>query len=209
MQDARVRQLAVRGIARSGKPAGKIDLVVATDNQELRWFGLEVQAVYFSGDAMAPEFRHLQTDEETTPPYPQGRRHPDWRSSTAKRLMPQLQAKVPTLRRWASRIAVAVDAGRAHDDAHAVRDLEIREDLAEGLPVLALDAPRDAAGARVVGHQHKIASGDAQERGQRGTLVAAFLLLDLDDEFLAFVDDVLNVDAALALTLGAGPRDFL
>ncbi|MXY86981.1 MAG: hypothetical protein F4209_10875 [Chloroflexi bacterium] len=97
-------------IARSGKPAGKIDLVVATDNQELRWFGLEVQAVYFSGDAMAPEFRHLQTDEETTPPYPQGRRHPDWRSSTAKRLMPQLQAKVPTLRRWASRIAVAVDA---------------------------------------------------------------------------------------------------
>lgn len=97
-------------IARSGKPAGKIDLVVATDNQDLRWFGLEVQAVYFSGNAMTPEFRLLLSDVEATPPYPRGRRHPDWRSSTAKRLMPQLQAKVPTLRRWASRIAVAVDA---------------------------------------------------------------------------------------------------
>ncbi len=97
-------------LARSGKPAGKIDLVVATGGQELRWFGLEVQAVYFSGDRMEPEFRHLLTDGEAPPPYPQGRRHPDWRSSTAKRLMPQLQAKVPTLRRWASKIAVAVDA---------------------------------------------------------------------------------------------------
>ena len=31
------------------KPAGKIDLVVASDRTGLQWFGLEIQAVYFSG----------------------------------------------------------------------------------------------------------------------------------------------------------------
>jgi hypothetical protein len=93
----------------TGSPAGKIDLVVATEIHDLRYFGLEVQAVYFSGDAMGPEFEHLMSDGGSSPPFPRGRRHPDWRSSTAKRLMPQLQAKVPTLRRWGSKIGVAVD----------------------------------------------------------------------------------------------------
>lgn len=98
------RRLAVK------PAAGKIDLVVATDDRELRWFGLEVQSVYFSGDAMRPEFEHLRDDAGERPPFPLGKRHPDWRSSTAKRLMPQLQTKVPTLARWGSRVAVAVDS---------------------------------------------------------------------------------------------------
>ncbi len=97
-------------VSRAGKPAGKIDFVVANDDAGLRWFGLEVQSVYFSGDGMAPEFAALRVDDGERPPFPVGRRHPDWRSSTAKRLMPQLQAKVPTLARWGARIAVAVDS---------------------------------------------------------------------------------------------------
>ncbi len=36
-------------------------------------------------------------------------RRPDWRSSSAKRLMPQLEIKAPTLRRWGAKLAVAVD----------------------------------------------------------------------------------------------------
>jgi len=36
----------------TGKPAGKIDLVIASRRQGLRWFGLDVQAVYFSGAGM-------------------------------------------------------------------------------------------------------------------------------------------------------------
>ena len=37
----------------TGKPAGKIDMVVAASaDAELRWFGLEVQAVYFSGPVL-------------------------------------------------------------------------------------------------------------------------------------------------------------
>ena len=94
----------------TGKPAGMIDLVVArTMDGRLEWYGLEVQAVYFSGRGMQPEFERLARDRHNSPPFPDAVRRPDWRSSSAKRLMPQLQVKVPTLRRWAAKMAVAVD----------------------------------------------------------------------------------------------------
>ena len=96
--------------ANTDRPAGKIDLVVARDRSgELTWYGLEIQAVYFSGPGMTSEFQALQDDSQEHLPFPNAIRRPDWRSSSAKRLMPQLQIKVPTLRRWASKIAVAVD----------------------------------------------------------------------------------------------------
>lgn len=94
----------------TGKPAGKIDIVLAREsNDELRWYGLEIQAVYFSGKGMASEFLAMKTDRRSKPPFPNAVRRPDWRSSSAKRLMPQLQVKVPTVRRWGSKLAVAVD----------------------------------------------------------------------------------------------------
>ena len=92
------------------RPAGMIDLVVGrTSDGRLEWYGLEIQAVYFSGSGMQPEFEALITDTNPTPPFPSANRRPDWRSSSAKRLMPQLQIKAPTLRRWATKLAVAVD----------------------------------------------------------------------------------------------------
>ena len=92
------------------KPAGKIDLVVArTEGNRLEWYGLEIQAVYFSGPGMSSQFEILADDANAIPPYPNHTRRPDWRSSGAKRLMPQLQVKAPTVRRWNSKIAVAVD----------------------------------------------------------------------------------------------------
>ena len=93
------------------KPAGKIDLVIGRNPEggELRWYGLEIQAVYFSGSGMTSQFEELQADQAPTPPYPDKNRRPDWRSSSAKRLMPQLEIKVPTARRWQSKMAVAVD----------------------------------------------------------------------------------------------------
>lgn len=95
----------------TNKPAGKIDLIVArTEGDRLDWYGLEIQAVYFSGPGMSSQFEILAVDNDTPPPYPDHTRRPDWRSSSAKRLMPQLQVKVPTLRRWNSKIAVAVDS---------------------------------------------------------------------------------------------------
>ena len=94
----------------TGKPAGMIDLVVATNKDgRLDWYGLEIQAVYFSGRGMRSEFDRLAQDSGDPPSFPDAIRRPDWRSSSAKRLMPQLQVKVPTLRRWAAKMAVAVD----------------------------------------------------------------------------------------------------
>ena len=99
---------------RTGKPAGKIDLVIAGPEEPSlrsagRWYGLEIQAVYFSGEGMTSEFERMLDDNRAAPPFPGRVRRPDWRSSSAKRLMPQLEIKVPTLRRWSSKVAVAVD----------------------------------------------------------------------------------------------------
>ena len=120
----------MRGV-KTDKPAGKIDLVVARDlNGELTWYGLEIQAVYFSGQGMQSEFEaHLGAGQER-PPFPNAVRRPDWRSSSAKRLMPQLQIKVPTLRRWGSKVAVAVD--RPFFDAVGGPSPEHSHDLTDG-----------------------------------------------------------------------------
>ncbi len=94
----------------TNKPAGKIDMIVAhVQGGNLRWHGLEIQAVYFSGRGMTSEFEALRDDTHEPPPYPSEVRRPDWRSSSAKRLMPQLEIKAPTLRRWGAKLAVAVD----------------------------------------------------------------------------------------------------
>ncbi len=96
----------------TGKPAGRIDLVLANSeriDKSSQWFGLEIQAVYFSGPSMSADFTLLRTDNGLLPPAPTAVRRPDWRSSSAKRLMPQLQVKAPTLRRWFTKLAVAVD----------------------------------------------------------------------------------------------------
>ena len=92
------------------REAGRIDAVVATsENDQLNWVALEIQAVYFSGRKMAEEFEALRDDNEQVLPFPTWARRPDWRSCSAKRLMPQLQTKIPTLRRWGKKLAVAVD----------------------------------------------------------------------------------------------------
>ena len=93
----------------TGRAAGRINLVISCDEQASTWFGLEIQAVYFSGKAMEPDFRRLLKSEDIDPPQPTERQRPDWRSSSAKRLMPQLQVKAPTLRRWGTKLAVAMD----------------------------------------------------------------------------------------------------
>ena len=84
-------------------------MVIARDGGASSWFGLEIQAVYFSGKGMTADFELLRYNTEKKAPEPTARRRPDWRSSSAKRLMPQLQVKGPTLRRWSTKLAVAVD----------------------------------------------------------------------------------------------------
>ncbi len=93
----------------TNRGAGRIDLVLSGDDAASEWYGLEIQAVYFSGKGMTPDFQLLADDNGRLPPGPTVRRRPDWRSSSAKRLMPQLLVKIPTLRQWGKKMAVAVD----------------------------------------------------------------------------------------------------
>ena len=99
------------GRTRRGKgEVGKIDhVVVHPEANPLEWCALEMQAVYFSGASMSQEFRFLKQNGSSSIPFPQGMRRPDFRSSGPKRLMPQLQIKVPALRRWGKKMAVLVD----------------------------------------------------------------------------------------------------
>ncbi len=89
---------------------GRIDQVlVVNDSNPLEWCALETQAVYLSGDSIQRDFQATLNYTGTGFPFPAGRRHPDYRSSGPKRLMPQLQIKVPSLRRWGKKMAVVVD----------------------------------------------------------------------------------------------------
>ena len=114
----------------TSRAAGRIDLVLSGDDVASEWYGLEIQAVYFSGSGMAPDFELLSQDDGRIPPAPTTTRRPDWRSSSAKRLMPQLTVKIPTLRRWGKKMAVAVDT--SFFEAIGGNSLRLSHDLNDG-----------------------------------------------------------------------------
>ena len=89
---------------------GRIDRVLVHPSAEpMNWCAVEMQAVYFSGEAMSNEYNAILNAPGDEVPFPVMLRRPDWRSSGPKRLMPQLQIKIPTLRRWGKKMAVVVD----------------------------------------------------------------------------------------------------
>src|SRR6185436_8543496 len=106
------------------------------------------------------------------------------------------------------------------DDAHPLRHVEAADRVAKLVALFAFDPPRHAAAARIVGHQHEIAPGKRDVGGERRALVAALVLVDLDDELHAFAELILDASAAaavavVALRIAAGAtlqvlaRDFL
>lgn len=58
---------------------------------------------------MQLDFAEMSHSKDDQLPFPTTIRRPDYRSSGPKRLMPQLQVKVPTLSRWGKKMAVVVD----------------------------------------------------------------------------------------------------
>ncbi len=89
---------------------GRIDNVLVHPSKEpIDWCAVELQAVYFSGKSMNREFTMLAAQEFREIPFPAAQRRPDWRSSGPKRLLPQLQTKVPTIRTWGKKMAVVID----------------------------------------------------------------------------------------------------
>ena len=107
----------------------------------------------------------------------------------------------------------AARAGGAQDDPHPLRHVEIGDDLLHPLAVgRAGDLAGDAAAARRVRHQHRVAAGERKIGGEGRALVAALLLDDLDEKHLAALDHLLDLvlagaaSAALRAPPPARPR---
>ncbi len=132
----------------SNADVGRIDMVLVEREScasALNWCALEIQAVYFSGRSMNEEFRDIRAYAGQRPPFPRQIRRPDYRSSGPKRLMPQLQIKVPTLRRWGKKMAVVVDK---HFFASLGRMEEV-DDLSNGdIAWFTVDFEEDDTGKR-------------------------------------------------------------
>ena len=89
---------------------GRIDniLIHPDSTAGLNWCALEMQAVYFSGSSMAWEFKDIEEHPDELR-FPVRKRRPDFRSSGPKRLLPQLQTKVPELTTWGKKMGICVD----------------------------------------------------------------------------------------------------
>ncbi len=91
------------------KKIGKVDFLLGkvAGSQIVDFAALEIQATYFSGKSIRPALKHYLEygviDKSISD------RRPDFRSSAQKRLMPQLQLKVPVFRRWGKKFFVVVD----------------------------------------------------------------------------------------------------
>lgn len=100
--------------ANRGSKAGRIDWVLVpktpapSEHSGFDWIAVETQAVYFSGGAIWGDMRKYLADPDNLHA-PDVDRRPDFRSSGAKRLAPQLDAKSPVMRRWGRKVAVVVD----------------------------------------------------------------------------------------------------
>ena len=105
---------------------------------------------------------------------------------------------------------VAADAGGADDHAHFVGDGQHVHRRFQRGAVVAFDPARNAAGGRRVGHQHHVAAGQRDERGQGCALVAALFLVDLDDDFLTLAQQLLDPGLVVVHTgLEVVAGDFL
>jgi hypothetical protein len=88
----------------------------------------------------------------------------------------------------------AGSAGGSQDDAHALGHVEVLDDLFQPRAVLGgRDLAADAAAARGIRHQDRIAAGQRQIGGQRRALAAALFLDNLHQHDLAPLDDFLNL----------------
>jgi hypothetical protein len=91
------------------KKIGKVDFVLGkiVDNEVVDFCAVEVQSAYFSGTETRSALKYFIANRNfgTLDTF----RRPDFRSSAQKRLIPQLQLKVPVFRRWGKKFFVVVD----------------------------------------------------------------------------------------------------
>ena len=94
----------------------------------------------------------------------------------------------------------AASTGGAQDHAHAFRHFEFGGGFAQSRPIVRIgDLAADAAAARGIRHQHRVASGERKVRRQRRAFGAALFLDHLHQHHLPALDHFLDfVLAAIA-----------
>jgi hypothetical protein len=107
--EIRILRIAGKDGARDRK-IGKVDYILGRIEQDkiTDFAAVEVQAVYFSGEEIRSPMNYFLENKKLD--LENSDRRPDFRSSAQKRLMPQLQLKVPVFRRWGKKFFVVVDS---------------------------------------------------------------------------------------------------
>lgn len=108
-----VRILKIEGAGNErDKKIGKVDFLLGqvVNGNVIDFAALEVQSVYISGTTVRPSFDEFIATQGPSNSYVPVNRRPDFRSSAQKRLVPQLQLKVPVFRRWGKKFFVVVDS---------------------------------------------------------------------------------------------------
>ena len=104
---------------------------------------------------------------------------------------------------------IAADGCGAGNQAHALRYLQLVHDIAQLGALVTLDPARNATSSRVVGHQYQITTGQTDKGSQRGTLVSALVLINLNNQFLTLAQRLFNGRAiGLNARLEIGAGDF-
>lgn len=107
--EVRILRIEAETGVKKDRKIGKVDYLLGKieNGAVVDFAALEVQAVYFSGNEIRTPLRYYM--EKQTLDLANSDRRPDFRSSAQKRLVPQLQLKVPVFRRWAKKFFVVVD----------------------------------------------------------------------------------------------------
>ncbi len=131
--------------------AGNVDYILALlKNGRITDFaGIELQAVYFSGDSMRALYKnYIKRHDKGTrfSPEQTGKQNPDYRSSSKKRLLPQLIEKGPIFSAWKKRFAVAIHEDFLEDLERNIHFMKVSKSEANFAWIVLGYSPRNKRG---------------------------------------------------------------
>ena len=108
--EIRILEIASIDPSKNSKKIGKVDFLIGKidDGLVADFAAVEIQAAYFSGLSLKPAFHRYIAEHSFHSA--DTKRRPDFRSCAQKRLIPQLQLKIPVFRRWGKKFFVVVDS---------------------------------------------------------------------------------------------------
>lgn len=112
--EIRILEIASSEEAGRSKKIGKVDFLIGKIDEGviIDFAAVEIQAAYFSGNSLRPVFDHYMATRSMEGV--NSKRRPDFRSCAQKRLVPQLQLKIPVFRRWGKKFLWSWTASFLH-----------------------------------------------------------------------------------------------